>query len=46
MTIIDPMPVGFIDWTLTLCVCVLALPVLIVFGPIVAVLRAFGGKGQ
>ena len=43
---ISPRPVGVMDWTLTLCVCVLAVPVLLAFGPPVALLRAFGGKGQ
>ena len=41
MTIIDPKPEGFTDWTLTLCMLVLAIPVVIVFGPIVLVVRAF-----
>ena len=40
MTIIDPKPQGVADWTLTLCVLVLAIPVVIVFGPIVLVVRA------
>ena len=41
MTIIDPKPEGFTDWTLTVCMLVLAIPVVIVFGPIVLVVRAF-----
>ena len=40
MTIIDPKPEGFTDWTLTVCMLVLAIPVVIVFGPIVLVVRA------
>lgn len=43
---ISPRPVGLMDWALMIVVSVLALPVLIVFGPIVAVLRIFGGKGR
>ncbi len=39
-TWLNPIPVGWLDWTLTLSVCVLAIPVLIVFGPIVLALRA------
>ena len=42
MTIIDPKPQGVADWTLTLCMLVLAIPVVIVFGPIVLIVRAFG----
>ncbi len=41
MTIIDPKPQGLADWTLTLCVYVLAVPVVIVFGPIVLIVRAY-----
>ena len=41
MTIIDPKPEGFTDWTLTVCMLVLAIPVVIVFRPIVLVVRAF-----
>ena len=41
MTIIDPKPQGVADWTLTLCMLVLAIPVVIVFGPIVLIVRAF-----
>ena len=40
MTIIDPKPQGVADWTLTLCVCVLAVPVVVVFGPLVWIIRA------
>ena len=40
MTIIDPKPEGIADWTLTLCVLVLAIPVLVVFGPLVWIIRA------
>ncbi len=31
---------GWLDWMLTACVVVLAVPVLLVFGPIVLALRA------
>ena len=41
MTIIDPKPQGVADWTLTLCVCVMAIPVIVAFGPIVLIVRAF-----
>ncbi len=41
MTIIDPKPQGVADWTLTVCMVVLAVPVLVVFGPIVLIVRAF-----
>jgi len=41
VTIIDPRPVGFTDWTLTLCVLVLAIPVVAVFGPLVWIIRAY-----
>ncbi len=41
MTIIDPKPQGVADWTLTVCMIVLALPVVVVFGPIVLIVRAF-----
>jgi len=41
MTIIDPKPEGFTDWTLTVCMLVLAIPVVVVFGPIVLIVRAF-----
>ena len=40
MTIIDPKPQGVADWTLTVCMIVLALPVVVVFGPIVLIVRA------
>ena len=36
---LSPRPVGAVDWILTVTLCVLALPVLLVFGPIVLVLR-------
>lgn len=42
---LSPRPVGFVDWTLTLGLCVLAVPVLLTFGPIVLALRAFA-KGD
>ncbi len=41
MTIIDPKPQGVTDWTLTVCMIVLAVPVVIVFGPIVLIIRAY-----
>ncbi len=40
MTIIDPKPQGVADWTLTVCMLVLAIPVVVVFGPIVLIVRA------
>ena len=46
MTIIDPKPQGVADWTLTVCVCVLAIPVLLVFGPIVLALRVMLRVGE
>lgn len=41
---LSPRPVGCLDWIETVCLCVLALPVLVTFGPVVLVLRAFGGS--
>ncbi len=41
MAIIDPKPQGVADWTLTVCMIVLAIPVVVVFGPIVLIVRAF-----
>ncbi len=41
MTIIDPKPQGVADWTLTVCMIVLAVPVVIVFGPLVWIIRAY-----
>ena len=41
MTIIDPKPQGVFDWTLTACMIVLAIPVLVVFGPVVWIIRAY-----
>ncbi len=41
MTIIDPKPQGVADWTLCVAVLVLAVPVVVVFGPIVLIVRAF-----
>ena len=32
---------GWLDWTLTACVVVLAIPVVVVFGPIVWIIRAY-----
>ncbi len=37
---LSPHPVGVVDWTLTVCLSVLAIPVLVVFGPIVLIVRA------
>ena len=41
MTIIDPKPQGFVDWALCVCMVVLAIPVVVVFGPIVLIVRAY-----
>ncbi len=41
MTIIDPKPQGVAEWTLCACMIVLAIPVVVVFGPIVLIVRAF-----
>ncbi len=38
---LSPRPVGAVDWTLTVCVLVLAIPVLVVFGPLVWIIRAY-----
>ncbi len=40
MTIIDPKPQGVADWTLCIAVLALAIPVVVVFGPIVLIVRA------
>ncbi len=40
MTIIDPKPQGVADWTLTACMVVLAIHVVVVFGPIILIVRA------
>ncbi len=40
MTIIEPKPQGVADWTLCIAVLVLAVPVVVVFGPIVLIVRA------
>ncbi len=37
---ITPRPVGVVDWTLTACMIVLAIPVVVVFGPVVLFVRA------
>ena len=45
--LIDPEPLGVADWTLCVCMVVLAVPVVIVFGPLVWIIRAYdrvGGK--
>ena len=36
---ISPRPVGVADWALCACMAVLAVPVLLTFGPIVLALR-------
>ncbi len=41
MTIIDPKPQGAADWTLCACMIVRAIPVVVVFGPIVLIVRAY-----
>jgi hypothetical protein len=41
---LSPRPVGVLDWIETVCLVVLALPVLVTFGPVVLALRAFGGR--
>ncbi len=41
MTIIDPKPQGVVDWTLCIAVFVLAVPVIVAFGPIVLIVRAY-----
>ncbi len=38
---LSPRPVGAVDWALTLCVLVLAVPVVVVFGPLVWIIRAY-----
>ncbi len=40
MTIIDPKPQGVADWTLCIAVFVLAIPVVLMFGPVVLFVRA------
>ncbi len=42
MAIVDPKPQGVVDWTLCVCMIVLAIPVVVVFGPIVLIVRACG----
>ena len=37
---ITPRPQGVADWTLCGCMIVLAIPVVVVFGPIVLIVRA------
>ena len=37
---LSPRPVGAVDWTLCACMIVLALPVVVVFGPLVWIIRA------
>ncbi len=38
-TWISPRPVGAVDWTMTVCLIVLAIPVLLTFGPFTLALR-------
>ena len=38
---IDPEPRGIADWTLCVCMVVLAVPVVVVFGPMVLIVRAY-----
>ena len=40
MTIIEPSPHGIADWTLCVVMLLLAIPVVIVFGPLVLIIRA------
>ncbi len=40
MAIIVPKPQGAADWTCCACMIVLAIPVIVVFGPIVLIVRA------
>ncbi len=39
MTIIEPRPQGVVDWTVCVCMVVLAVPVLATFGPVVWLVR-------
>ena len=41
MAIIEPKPQGVADWTLCIAVLVVAVPVVVVFGPLVWIIRAF-----
>ncbi len=41
MKIIDPKPCGFVDWTITVVVLILAVPVLVTSGTLVSILRAY-----
>ncbi len=41
MKIIDPKPCGFVDWTITVVMLILAVPVLMTFGPLVWILRSW-----
>ena len=43
---LSPRPVGVADWLLTLCIVVLAVPVLLIFGPITLALRAVLKVGE
>ena len=36
---IDPKPIGVLDWTLCVAMFVLAIPVVVVFGPVVWIIR-------
>ncbi len=41
---IDPKPIGVVDWTLTALMVVLAIPVVVMFGPVVWIIRLFDRK--
>ena len=41
MAIIEPKPQGVADWTLCIAVLVLAIPVVVVFGPVVWIIRTY-----
>ncbi len=44
---LSPRPVDVVDWTLCVCMTVLAIPVVVVFGPVVWIIRLCdhtGGK--
>ncbi len=43
---LSPRPVGVFDWLLTLCLCVLAVPVLLTFGVFTLALRAVCKGGE
>ena len=41
---IDPKPIGVLDWTLTVVMVVLAIPVVLTFGSLVWIIRLFDRK--